>query len=338
MRTHPLRSSFWNVLLSLDDNNEALRNVDKHRAADDQVYRSTAGNFADKVDKIRSRLSMAKLKMETMSHLANLITSYNVKVDFKIRKKFQKMAARYTDANADKDSLSLLAEQETPVMMSQEDTNKEGEDDKEKKAWKCPKCPAAYVYEKVLRNHIEQKHALDETLDEGNFNPDFASSQDTSARAAKRKREEGKIGGSLDRDRRLSSEISSLLQAQWTGVHDASLSLEEGAGPSRATDQPKATQVVLSNVAASMSKAEKDMVQVDMDSEEEDPDASMRREEAKVAQALGNQLKIKDDLLHIRNAKLMEKEGTISELKEHRPKGEASPRCGEATKVEGGGG
>ena len=317
MRTHPLRSSFWNVLQALDDNNEALKNVDNYKSAEDRVYICTGGDFADKIDNIRSSLSIATLKIETMSHLANLITSYNDKIDFKLRKQFQKMAARYIDANADKDSLSLLAEQETPAMMSQEElTTKDGDDDKEKKAWKCPKCPAAYKYEKVLRNHIDQKHALDETLDEGSFNPDCASSQDTSARAAKRKRDEGKSGGSLDRDRRLSSEISSLIQAQWTGAIDASLNPEDGAGPSRPSDQPKATQVVLSNVAASMSKAEKDMVEVDMDSEEEDPDASMRKEEAKMAQALGNQLKLKDDLLHIRNAKIFEKEGVISELKE----------------------
>ena len=317
MRTHPLRSSFWNVLLTIDDQNEALENVDKHKTAVQKapVYNCTTGEFADKIDKMKSILSMAKMKMWLMTSLCRIIVSYNNKINFKTRKKFQKMAARYNDANADKDSLSLLAEQETPTLMSQEDDPmKDGEEDKEKGAWKCPKCPAAYKYEKVLRNHMRSKHALDETLDEASFNPDCASSQDVSARAAKRKRDEGKAGGSLDRDRSLSTELSSLIQAPWTG-HDSSVVQDEASGPSGAPPQPKATQAVLSSVAATMKKAEKDMVELDLDSDE-DPDESMRREEAKMTKALDQQLKLKDDLLHIRNAKLVEKEGEISELKE----------------------
>ena len=83
MRTHPLRSSFWNVLLLLDDQNEALENVDKPEKQKSRVYNSTGGEFADKIDKMKNSLSMAKIKIWMMSSLAQIIVSYNDKIDFK---------------------------------------------------------------------------------------------------------------------------------------------------------------------------------------------------------------------------------------------------------------
>ena len=71
---------------------------------------------------------------------------------------------------------------------------------------------------------------------------------------------------------------------------------------------------MVDNVAIIMKQAEQNMVNLDMNVE--DPDESMRRDEERDVKSLEDKLKIKDNLLHIRNAKLMEKEGEIAELKE----------------------
>ena len=267
----------------------------------------------DRILNLKFKLTTAKIKLWLMADILYLICFNNDKMENNLAFSFQKMASRYQDANADKDSLSLLAEQETPMMSQDEDASMM-KNKKEEGPWKCPKCKLSYKHEKSLINHLEKKHSLNETLDESGFNPSCASSQDGS-RAAKRRREGEEGGSSSDAGRDRMSTISegSVDLNVDEGLLDHTL---EEDRDTFGQPTPKATQEIASSIAQTMAKAEKDLVNLDMNASGSDPDESIRRDEEKEKKNLENNLQIKDNLLHIRQAEIHEKEGKISELEE----------------------
>ena len=160
-------SSFWNVILHYDDDS-ALKNVRKTKTNNKKHKQyKTADTDHDKMALSRKpRVILIKEKLSILTNLLKLIVENNDKFDAfdnNVNEEFQTMTSRNQDSNADKDSLSLLAEQESPSR-SQDDGNPQlstTRGEKDKGNWKCPRCPNSYKYEKSLRAHMEKKHGRD---------------------------------------------------------------------------------------------------------------------------------------------------------------------------------
>ena len=109
-------------------------------------------------------------------------------------KDFQMAGKPNKDPNQDKDSQSLLAEQEdNPTQgTSQEDSQQQGGGE-----WKCPRCPKSFKFEKTMKNHLRAKHSMDDTLNESAFAPSRSSTHESAveleeeaARGEKRKHDD----------------------------------------------------------------------------------------------------------------------------------------------------
>ena len=303
------RSSFWNVLK--DENEEE---DEAHLCA--EAAADWSAKVDDQLDRIQWSIYTTKFKLIHIVGLMEVITWGNFLLDDDLLTKFQKMS-RFNDPNEDKDSLSLLCEQETPGMSQDDDsTMDEGRGEKDK-IWKCPICPnKPFKYEKSMLNHVNRCHQkgekMNETLDEASFNPGETSSQDGSKRVAKRKKStDGHDDDYRDTAR---ARLDTVDEGNDTEVDDALLDMSvNSAGVMEA--KPNATQDVVEGVAANMIKAERDMYNLDMNNSG-GLDDSLRRDEEKSMKKMEDALKVKDNLLHIRNGKLMEAEGELSELKE----------------------
>ena len=301
------RSSFWGVLIGLND--EALKSADISAA-------DMSAKADDQLKRIQWDISTMKVKMRLLIVLMDIIVTGSHNLDDNIINKFQKMS-RFVDPNEDKDSMSLLCEQATPEATQEEDQSQDdGKGEKDKGMWKCPVCPnKPFKYEKSMLNHVSKFHAkppLNETLDESCFNPGDTSSQDGSKKAGKRK----KSGEGYDEEYRdaTRARLDTVDEADTNlEVDDALLDMSINSGTNEV--KPNGTQEVLNSMAAKMIKAEREMHKLDMN-ESGDPDDSLRRDEEKSVQKLEAELQNKDNLLHIRNAKLMEKEGDLEELRE----------------------
>ena len=293
-----------------DENDEALIGANTSAA-------EMSAEYDDQLKMTQWSISTIKVKMRLMIMIMNLIVKTNYNLNYNNVIKFQKMS-RYVDPNEDKDSMSLLAEQATPGCSQEDDLSQEdGKGEKDKGLWKCPVCPnKTFKYEKSMLNHVSKYHAksqMNETLDESSFNPGETSSQDVSRKTLKRK----KSGDGFDEEYRDAARAR--LDTVDEGdvnleVDDALLDMSIGSGTQDV--KPNGTQEVLNGMAAKMIKAEREMLKLDMNETPEDPDESLRRDEAKSIQRLEDELRNKDNLLHIRNAKLMEREGDLEELRE----------------------
>ena len=230
-------------------------------------------------------------------------------------KDFQMAGKPSKDPNQDKDSQSLLAEQEDVPSQgtSQEDRQQGGSRDEGRSQgqggeWKCQKCPKSFKWEKTLKNHVAAKHGMDETLNESNFAPSRTSSlavdEDNSR---KRKREGDDDGDSIEEGARGRGRLETVEEEVNFDLLDDTFS-NEGARPS--------TQGVFEEAAEALRNAERVLVDVNDDEGTSDPDESMERDKDKALTELEKKLKIKDDLLHLRNGKLAEKEADLAECKE----------------------
>ena len=306
-------SSFWDILRDLDEKNQLRHKSRKKKRKERKLVLK-----ADKIVNKKNHLTLAKEKLNCLTMLLRLIVVNNEKFSDAQIRLFQTLESKM-DPNADKDSMSLLCEQGTPPRTQDEEEatvsqpsqrSERGEKEKEKTTaqWKCPKCPKVFTYEKNLTNHLEKKHQnLEDTLDESSFAPGAASSQDESLKR-KRDSHEDKMDEGLGAPRIKLDTIGEEVDEK---ILDDTFGEDVFETPS---GSQVSTQQIRNSVAENIRQAEQEMVNLDMN--DEDPDASLRRDEEKRMVTLEEKLRLKDDLLHIKTSDLMEREGEISELKE----------------------
>ena len=226
-------------------------------------------------------------------------------------KDFQMAGKAPKDPNQDKDSQSLLAEQEDNPSQgtSQEESQQQGNGE-----WKCPKCPKTFKFEKTMKNHLRAKHAMDESLNESAFAPSRSSTHESAVDleddgSRKRKREDDDDEDSEEENERNRGRMATIEEEE---INYDLLDDTFSQGGARSS-----TQGVFNEAAEVFRNAERVLVDLDEDAEEdENPDVSMERDKDKALSELENKLKIKDDLLHARNSKLAEKEADLAEAKE----------------------
>ena len=194
----------------------------------------------------------------------------------------------------------------------------------QEKSWECPviTCTKSYRYEKHLRNHAKKVHELE--LDES-FNPQEASTYDedfsTQLPVSGRKRkvreedsDEEEVGEKPKREARLDSIKEEDNEGLDYKLLDDSVDLNTGS-----------TQDVREAARDAFRKAEEADVSVN------GLDDSLEKEEAQNLEEAKKKLKTKDDLLHIRNAKIAELE---AEMEEHREINDQLTRALKKTKAE----
>ena len=195
------------------------------------------------------------------------------------------------------DSMSLMEE------ASQEEGTPSSS---QEKSWECPviTCTKSYRFEKHLRNHTKKVHDLE--LDES-FNPQEASTYDedfsTQLPVSGRKRkvrdedsDDEERGEKPKREGRLDSIKEEDNEALDYKLLDDSVDMN--------------TQEVREAARDAIRKAEEADVSVN------GLDDSLEKEEAQNLEEARQKLKTKDDLLHIRNAKIAELEAEIEENRE----------------------
>ena len=253
-------------------------------------------------------LQLTKAKLETMTerlriNLNMLKTCYN-HIDFQ-------MASN--DPNQDKDSLSLLAEQDDAPSQGTSQSQEEGSS-QSNQGWKCPKCPRSFKHEKSLKNHVEKKHGIDESLNEDSFAPSRSSTHESAVgldedkgekeKERKRKREDEDESEEDERPRQRMGTIEEEEEMIDDRILDDTFD-RDGARSS--------TQGVIHEVAEVFRDAERVLV----DTEGGDGlDDSMDRANDKALDDLERKLKLKDDLLHIKDAKLAQREAELAESRE----------------------
>ena len=194
----------------------------------------------------------------------------------------------------DVDSMSLM---EDP---SQEEVSQPSSQDK---TWECPviTCAKSYRYEKHLRNHVKKVH---DEMDES-FNPQEASTYDedlsTQLPMSGRKRK--------NRDDDSDEEQERGEKPKREGRMD-SIKEEDHLDYGLLDDSVNAnTQDVREAAREAYMKAEKTEVDVG------GLDESLEQEEARDMEEARKKIKMKDDLLHIRSAKMAEQEAELEEMK-----------------------
>ena len=204
------------------------------------------------------------------------------------------MACKYPED----DSMSLLEEP------SQED----GIQSSQGKEYECPAehCTKVYRFEKHLRNHVRKHHdsELENTFFPtvaSTYKEDFEECLTPKSNARKRKvRDDDDSDGGGEKGKKLSSirEEPDNLGSEDMRLLDDSVEVTN-------------TQDVQEAMKEAIKEAEKAEIEIGT----EELDESLRREEAEDRESMARRLKIKDDLLHIRNATVAEQEAELGELK-----------------------
>ena len=249
------------------------------------------------------QMTQSKVKLMTENIKLNLL---RLELCFSY-KDFQMAGKAPKDPNQDKDSQSLLAEQEDPREgTSQEDSQQQGNGD-----WKCPKCPKTFKFEKTMKNHIRAKHAMDESLNESSFAPSRSSTHESAVDLE----EDGSRKRKRDDEEEESDEESVRNRGRMATIEEEEINFDLLDDTFSQGGARSSTQGVFNEAAEVFRNAERVLVDLD-EEEEENPDESMERDKDKALTELENKLKIKDDLLHARNSKLAEKEADLAEAKE----------------------
>ena len=250
----------------------------------------------------------------TKSRIKIMTERLRINLDMiKLCNNFEGFQMASNDPNQDKDSLSLLAEQEDDQSQGASQSQDESST-QPSQGWKCSKCPRSFKHEKTLLNHVAKKHGIDESLNEDSFAPSRSSTHESAVgmeedkgereKERKRKREDDEDSEEDERPRHRMGTIDEEEEVLDERILDDTFD-RDGVRSS--------TQGVLHEMAEVFQGAERVMVDTEGG---EGLDDSMDRANDKALDELERKLKLKDDLLHNKDAKLAQREAELAEARE----------------------